>query len=202
MEIIIIIFLLFLVGIFLYLLFRLIKWIVRSKTRRIWALSFIGAYILGILINTLFFKKMEFIQSKVYPDLYLIKNPISDNNLLDSIIKNMVIQKMDSQLAANKKQSGSALNFGMDFYKYYNGWGINPFGEAGTTHFIENEEDPGGFSSELLGYYQDYLIASFSVRTCKNDSLRYNGYLDYFKDGTIIKKDTIINLFQKTDHNY
>jgi hypothetical protein len=161
-----------------------------------------GVIILGILINTLFFKKMEFIQSKVYPHLYLIKNPISDNDSLNSIIKNMVVQKMDSQLLAHKEKSITELNFNINFYKYYKGWGSNPFGEAGTAHFIENREDPGGFSSELLEYYQEYQIASFSLSHCKNDTLSYYGNLKYYNDGNVIKTDTIINSCQKTANNY
>ena len=194
MEIIIILFLTVLTVIFIYLIFRLVKWIFNNKVRRTWAFYLCGCFILATIINNIFFKKMEFIQSKVYPDIYLIKNLIDDRDSLNKIIKSMVTQKMNSQFISNKEKSTTQLNYSISFYEYYKGWGTHPFGEAGTAHFIEHKEDPGGFSSELLEYYREYKIATFRLKHCKNDTISYFGNLKYYKDGTVIRTDTLINL--------
>ncbi|MFB9077982.1 hypothetical protein ACFFLS_04850 [Flavobacterium procerum] len=89
--------------------------------------------------------------------------------------------------------SRTDLYYSLDFYTYFVGWGTNPFGEAGTAHFIENKEDPGGFSSEELDHYREYKIADFYVRFCENDTVNYIGILTYYKNDEITKTDTIIN---------
>ncbi|TWP28868.1 hypothetical protein ETU08_08500 [Apibacter muscae] len=54
--------------------------------------------------------------------------------------------------------------------------GTNPFGYAGTAHFIFHKEDPGGFSSELE-YYTPYELAYFNIKLCENDSTKFYGVL-------------------------
>lgn len=165
-------------------------------------MSLVAACLLAILINTVFFKKIEFVQSKVYPNLYLVKNPIKNKDSLSEIIKTMVVQKMNDQFLGNQEKfklrnserSIPVLDYSIRFYEYYNGWGSNPFGEAGTAHFINNEEDPGGFSSELLANYQTYQIASFDLKYCINDTVNYVGNLSHFTNGSVVKIDPIINL--------
>ncbi len=179
MEIILII-LFLLLSLFLYVLFRLIKWIFKEKARINWTLALLGIIILTKIIILAFFTKMEFIQSKVYPDLYLIKNPISDRDSRNKIIQEMVIQKVNTESISS-----------MRFYEYYKGWGSNPFGEAGTAHFIEYKEDPGGFSSELLEYYERYRIAKFDMNFSENNTF---GIISYYQNGNEIKTDTIIKL--------
>lgn len=177
----------------LYQLFRLTKWVFKKKTRIKWATGLVGVMVLVTLINHLFFKKMEFIQSKVYPNLYLIKYPVKDKDSLHSFIKKMLLEKVKN---INDLSEGSIieLQYGLDFYEYYTGTPFFvPFGEAGTTHFIDNEEDPGGFSSELLRHYDAYRIAEFNLKFCKNDSLNYVGIINYYQEWDIIKTDTIIN---------
>jgi hypothetical protein len=40
----------------------------------------------GLGIHHLFFKNMHFIQSDVYPDLYLVKYPVQDQAILHQVI--------------------------------------------------------------------------------------------------------------------
>ncbi len=205
MEIIIIIFFIVTIVTFLYLLFRLLKWIFTNEKRRVLALSLVGFCFITLLINNLFFKKMEFIQSKVYPHLYLIKNPISDKDSLKKIIKAMVIQKMNTEFIGNEEKYKTRydfaekevieLDYGFGFYEYYKGWGSNPIGEAGTAHFIDNKEDPGGFSSEYLEYYRErYQIGGFGIHYCDNDTINYNAILSFSEKGYVVERDTILNL--------
>jgi glucan phosphoethanolaminetransferase (alkaline phosphatase superfamily) len=194
---------------FLYILYLLIKWISNKKKRIQWAFGIIGILIFVNIIDLVFFTKMEFIQSKVYPHLYLVKNPINNQDSLNAIIKNRVVQKMNTEFIGRENKykqkyqytsespSTTYLSYSIRFYSYYKGWETNPFGEAGTEHFINNKEDPGGFSSELLEYYDDYRIAEFDIRFCKNDTINYFGVLKYFQNGQEIKTDTIINQCKK-----
>ena len=61
-------------------------------------------------------------------------------------------------------------------------------------YFIEKEEDPGGFSVEVLDMYPKYHIAQFNLNFCKNDTINYFGTIDYCKNWEVIKTDTLINL--------
>lgn len=190
---------------FFYILYVLIKWISKKRKRIQWACGIIGVLILINIIDSIFFTKMEFIQSKVYPNMYLIKNYINNRDSLNSIIKNRIVQKINTEFIGKEDKykskyqytsespSRTELYYSLSFYQYYSGWGTNPFGEAGTEHFIENKEDPGGFSSELLEHYDKYRIAEFDIRFCKNDTINYFGVLKYFQNGEEIKTDTIIN---------
>ncbi|MEZ5009579.1 MAG: hypothetical protein R2753_15645 [Chitinophagales bacterium] len=197
MEVVLIIFLVFLVIVFLYSIFLLIKWVFSTKTRRIGAASLFGVLILVTIVNHIFFKKMQFIPSQVYSDLYLIKYPINNSDSLNQLIKNKVIQRINSQLISNEERPIPTINYTLRFYKYTKGWGSQPFGKAGTSHFIKNEEDPGGFGSELLEYYPNQQLASFSLSFCQKDSIHYVGNLNYYKDGEIVKTEMLINLCQK-----
>lgn len=81
MELLIIACLVSFLVVILYLCYQLIRWAFDKKSRaRVFliALSTIG---LALLIHHFFFKKMEFIQSEVYPELYLIKNPAETKEL-------------------------------------------------------------------------------------------------------------------------
>ncbi len=98
-QIMIIILLIFF-ALFFYLLYVLIKWISKKKTRIQWTFGIIGIVILINIIDSIFFTKMEFIQSKVYPHLYLVKNQINNQYSLNAVIKNMVVQKMNATVTA------------------------------------------------------------------------------------------------------
>lgn len=82
----------------------------------------------------------------------------------------------------------------LNFYEYYKGTFLIPFGEAGTVHFIENKEDPGGFSSEELIHYYNYRIATFNLKPCINDSLNYYGEVVFYQNDSILKTETLLNL--------
>lgn len=203
---IIIIFLIVLLLIFLYFVYKIIVWISKKKKRINWTLILIGLLVFAKIIDFVFFTKMEFIQSKVYPDIYLVKNPIYNKGSLRMIIKKMVFQKVNKEFIGNEnKYKDSIFNYRTDlysnpyfdytliFYKYYKGWGMNPFGKAGTEHFIKHKEDPGGFSSELLEHYYEYSIARFEICLCGNDSSKYFGILRFFTNNEEMKIDTIVN---------
>ena len=200
MEIIIKTFFIVTIIAFLYLLFRFLKWVFTNRKRTILTLLLIGFYLIAILINNLFFKKMEFIQSKVYPHLFIIKNPISDKDSLKKVIKEMVIEKMNTEFIGNedkhkirfkiKEEKFVELNYEISFYEYYTGELLT----EGTAWFINHEEDPGGFSSEYLSDYDDYFIAGFRANYCENDTINYNGILHYSKNKFKIESDTLINL--------
>lgn len=182
----------------LYFLFRLIKWILKKKVRSIWALVLVTLVALSWLIKFAFFTKMEFVPSKVYPDLYLVKNPVNNKDSIHSGIKRMVLEKVNNEFLTENITLEFLQNRGVPyrlrFYEYYTGTPIFvPFGEAGTTHFIEHEEDPGGFSSEEISHYNRYRIAEFYLKFCKNDSLNYVGTINYYQNWKIIKTDTILN---------
>ena len=143
---------------------------------------------------------MKFIQSKVYPDFQLVKYPIKDRDSLHKIIEKMVLKKVNSEFFNNNekydfsKNSTTAVPYSIRFYEYYTGTPFFvPFGEAGTTHFIENKEDPGGFTSEEICHYNTYRIAEFNLKYCPNDSLNYIGTINYYQGLDIIEKDIILN---------
>ena len=206
MLILIIILLLIIFIWLLYQLFKLVVWISKKKIRIQRASTLLGVFILGMIINQVFFTKMEFIQSNVYPNLYLVKNPIEDKDSIRSAMKELVLEQANKNFIgqeAQYKRKGKhfrepelVIGYDISFYAYYKSWGTIPFGEAGTAHFIENEEDPGGFSSELLQHYEQYRMAKFELFFCKNDTINYLGNINYFENRDIISTDTIINLCQ------
>ncbi|MDR6969626.1 hypothetical protein J2X31_003659 [Flavobacterium arsenatis] len=201
--IILILFLLIILFVILFSCYKIIVWISKTKTRTYWALSLLGILIFAKIIDYAFFTNMEFIQSKVYPHLYLVKNEINDRDSLNSIIKKMAIEKMNKEFIGNEDKfkykyeytegSRTDLQYSLSFYTYFEGWGTNPFGQAGTAHFIDNEEDPGGFSSEELSHYREYQIAELYITFCENDTLNYIATITYYQNEYDMKKDTLIN---------
>lgn len=206
MLLLIIILLLVILLLGLYLLFRLVKWILKKKLRIKTALVVVVAISLAYLVQLVFFSKMEFIQSKVYPDLFLVKNPVSDTDSIHSAIKNMVFEKVNNEFLNNKRtqvysdKNGVRAAYRLRFYEYYTGtFFLFPFGDAGTTHFIDYKEDPGGFSSEEITHYQDYLIAEFNLKLCENDNQNYVGILDFYKERELVKSYTIKFLWRAAE---
>ncbi|MCU0352024.1 MAG: hypothetical protein MUF43_14540 [Flavobacterium sp.] len=202
MEILLVLIVLF----FVFFIF-VIVWIFKSPFRRKIALIIGGSIFFLLLIYNIFLvdHSMKFIQSKVYPGLYLIENEINDRDSLNKLIKKMVIKKMNIEFIGKEGKykskyqftpnspSRTDLDYYLDFYTYFVGWGTDPFGEAGTAHFIENKADPGGFSSEELDHYRKYKIAEFYISFCEKDTVNYVGVLRYFRNDEITKTDTIIN---------
>ncbi|WP_299435576.1 hypothetical protein [uncultured Aquimarina sp.] len=188
MGILMIIFLLVLTITGLLLLFKLLKWVFQRKARVIWMLFLLVGIVLSVTIHRLFFVKMELIQSKVYPDLYLIKNPVKDKNAVNKVIREKVIQLSINQFKSTEASKESET-YTLRFYEYSKG----DWGENGTAYFIEHKEKPGGMLPELLEYYPEYLMAKFSIQPCKEDSSSYFGKLDYYNETKRIKIDTLLN---------
>ncbi|WP_375239118.1 hypothetical protein, partial [Aurantibacter sp.] len=185
----------------LYAGFRIIKWSLSTKRRRFFSLLILCFTVLATLINKIFFQKMEFIPSKVYPNLFLIKHPVKDTIALRLAIKNKILKEIKDPFVSNNdafkfrstKINKNTIDYTIRFYKHTTAWGFN----NGTKHFIDNKEDPGGFSSETLSNYDAFQLAYFNVSNCKTDSLKYRGELIFFQKGREVKRDTIINLCPK-----
>ncbi|WP_280935988.1 hypothetical protein [Aquimarina sp. 2201CG14-23] len=135
---------------------------------------------------------MEFIQSKIYPDLYLIRNPVKDKDSLNKSIKDKVIQLSNNQFKS-KDIPREIQSYTLRFYEYNKG----DWGEYGTPYFIEHKEKPEGMFPELLEYYPEFLLARFSVQNCEKDTSSYYGKLEYYTDARIIKTDTLFNFCKK-----
>lgn len=191
MGILLIIFLVILASIGLFLLYKIVRWVFQKKARMFGALFLIGSSILGITIHRLFFVKMEFVQSKVYPNLYLVKNEIKDRDSLNKIIKERVVEMIDNNLVDTEKRysqnTHEAPYATLAFYTYTKSSKLYVFQDYGTAYFIDNEEDLSGMIVEDLSMYQNYKLATYNIRACKNDTTRYCGILEYYKDGYIVK---------------
>jgi hypothetical protein len=198
--------LIFIVLLLAFFIFVLV-WIFKNPKRRKVSLMIGGTIAVLLLTYNLFLvdHDMKFIQSKVYPNLYLIKNEITERDSLHQLIKKLVVKRMNSDFIGKEDQYKSKNNdspesssstdssYSLDFYTYFKAWGTNPLGEAGTAHFIENKEDPGGFSSEELDHYEEYKIADFHIHFCEEDTVKTIGILHFYENNEITKRDTIIN---------
>lgn len=205
-------FILLLAFIIIAVLIIAIIWLLKNPVRRKYSFIILGITLLFLLMYNVFFvdHHMKFIQSKVYPNLYLVDNEISDRDSLNKIIKKMAIEKMNTEFIGKENKfkkhykttdalnSRTEMDYHIDFYTYFEGWGTDPFGQAGTAHFIENEEDPGGFSSEELSHYNEYKIADLSIRFCENDTVNYYGLLRFYQQGKATISDTIVNKCGRT----
>lgn len=135
--------------------------------------------ILLISIFILFFsceeKKPEFIQSKVYKSMYLLRNYPENDSILKTIIKSYV-----------KKISKDNINkdFSFDIYKY----------TSNTEYFLENEEDDGGPTSMyFLSDCENDQIAYFTFSKCENDTTKLAGRFHYYGiNHNVSEIDTII----------
>ncbi|WP_417786500.1 hypothetical protein [Tenacibaculum sp.] len=139
---------------------------------------------------------MEFIQSNVYPNLYLVKNEIKNRDSLNSIIKKRVVEKIDLNFIANGKKytenTHKAPYAALAFYNYSKSSRLSVFQDYGTAYFIDHEEDLGGFSVEDLSMYQNEKLATFNIHPYKKDSTQYYGVLEYYRNGNVMKTDTIV----------
>lgn len=195
MEILIIIFLLTLTGISIWLFYKTLKWFFKRKTRFFWLSSLLVIGILGYTINQLFFIKMEFIQSNVYPNLYLVKNEIKNRDSLNNTIRKKVIKQINDDFITNGKRytenTHKAPYATLAFYSYSKSSRLSVFQDYGTAYFIDHKEDLGGFSVEDLSMYQNEKLATFNIRLYKNDSTQYYGVLEYYEKGYPVKTDTL-----------
>ncbi|WP_221258051.1 hypothetical protein [Flavobacterium okayamense] len=134
---------------------------------------------------------MEFIQSNVYSNLYIVENPVKDKDEL----KTAIISKIKEHLKTNHKQT-KKLSYSNEtecIYFYEDGGMTFGFlGEAGTSYFLDHEEDLGGFVSEELGMYQQYLMAEFYYETFSNELNSICGEFSFFYEGEFVKTDTLV----------
>ncbi len=193
MEYLFILFVLLLFVLFLYFVYKVLLWIFRSKASRISAITLITILCITLIINKLFFQKMEFTQSHVYSNLYIVKHPAKDNET----VKKAVLNKIKEYLIANHK-TGNKLSYSSEtncIYFYEDGGRTFGFiGDAGTSYFIDHEEDLGGFVSEELGMYQEYRITEFYYEKSATKLNTICGELNWFEEGSFVKTDTICNL--------
>lgn len=156
-------------------------------------MALVSVFGLGVIINTVFFKRMEFIQSNVYPNLYLVKYAVKNQNIRNQAIREKIIEHLENGYPEGKKLAYRKGKY-IYFYEYNKQFPFGLFQDAGTYYFIDNEEDLGGFVSEELGMYTQYLLAEFYLDNCKNDSTTYCGELSYFNEGDFVKADSLKNI--------
>lgn len=184
--------LIFIIALF-YAIFKVIKWTSKDKIRVKWAISIISFLVFAFVVKRVFFTKMEFIQSNVYANLYIVENVEKDNSKVKKAILNKIKEHLKTEHKAENKLSYSNKTDCIYFYED-GGMTFGFFGEAGTSYFIDHEEDLGGFVTEELGMYQEYRMAEFYYENSENDSKSFCGELNLFKEGDFIKADTICNL--------
>ncbi|MGY3791242.1 hypothetical protein [uncultured Aquimarina sp.] len=136
---------------------------------------------------------MEFIQSKVYPDLYLVKHAVEEKDSLHKAIKKVVRQNLIEY--HQKTDFKDSFQYSLRFYTYYKNWNPLAFGDSGTAYFIDNEEDLGGMIVEDLSMYPQYKLAIFTMTDCKNTNTSICGKLDYYENGYVSKTDMIKHNF-------
>lgn len=193
MEILLLSFLILLVVILLYLSYRLLKWVVAKKIRAKTALYTSALVVLCFAGHHLFFKKMHFLQSQVYPNLYLVKYPDKNNAIVEGAIREKIKQHLKTQHKTGKNLAYTNEN-GIYFYEYHKAFPLSVFQDAGTAYFLENEEDLGGFVSEELGMYIKYRLAEFHYDPCKPDIDLLCGEINYFNEGEFKASDSLSNL--------
>ena len=193
MEIVLIIFLLLMLSGVLFLGVRLILWILKNKTqaRVLYATLILG--LIGLGIHHFFYKHMRFIQSKVYPNLYLVKYPDEDQNALQQAIRQQLATHLSSEFPAGKTLAYEKET-SVFFYQYYKALPISVFQDEGTAYFIDNEEDLGGMVTEELGMYRKYKLAEFNYIPCQAEASGRCGELRYFNEHGLVKSDSLSNL--------
>ena len=137
-------------------------------------------------------EKVEFVQSKVKPSTFLLKNLPRDDKSIKEEIKSFLSKNLPHQdsLIKNKKEFIIAENFYQKqifFYRYT--WD--------TSYFIENKEDTdGGFSDNSLFDYPEDKIATFFISKCEKDSTKLVGELYFYGNAgfedSITEIDTLI----------
>ncbi|WP_297335029.1 hypothetical protein [Algoriphagus sp.] len=192
MFILIIVILIILLILLLLLGIRLFRWTLKSQRRIQGLLIILVASGIGMGIHHFFFKNMRFIQSEVYPNLYLVKYPDKDYSVVEDAIKEKIKEHLSSEYKTGKPLSYTGEK-AIYFYEL-GGMTFGFLGEAGTGYFIDHEEDLGGFVSEELGMYQDYRLAEFYYEPCPRDNSLVCGEINFFKEGEHVKVDKLEDL--------
>ena len=119
-------------------------------------------------------EKVEFVQSNVFNELYLIKNPSKS----DSLLKTQIIDFLQ------------ANNNGKKYFSFY-------CYTSNTYYFLENkEETTGGFSQNALYDYPEDDIAIFDVYKYRQDTTKLVGRFHFYGndglEGSKREIDTLI----------
>lgn len=193
MELVLIVFVLLMLSGILFLGVRLILWILNNKTRArvLYATLILG--LIGLGIHHAFYKNMRFIQSEVYPNLYLVKYPDEDMGVLYQAIRQQLATHLKSEFPASKTLAYEKQST-IFFYQYYKAFPISVFQDEGTAYFIDNEEDLGGMVTEELGMYRQYKLAEFNYTPCQAEAPLHCGELRYFDEHGVVKSDSLSNL--------
>ncbi len=184
MEYLLLFTLLLLIVLLLLLVYKAVRWILKSSIRKKWASNVILMAFLLLGIKKILLNKMTFVQSNIYENLYLIKYPTKDQDLLEKVIikkiKEYLLQKhaIDRLLIYNDKN--------VIYFYEYGGAHLGFMGDAGTSYFINHKEDIGGFVTEELAMYQNQRIVEFSYQPCSNDSNFVSGEINYFYNGDLL----------------
>lgn len=176
----------------LILAFRLFKWTLKGKRRIQVALVVLVFGATGLVIHHFFFKNIRFIQSEIYPNLYLVKYPDKDYFKVQKAIQEKIKEHLKTEHETGKPLAYTNEN-GIYFYEY-GGMTFGFLGDAGTGYFIDHEEDLGGFVTEELGMYPDYRLAEFYYDSCEKDSNLICGEINYFNKGEFMKVDSLKNM--------
>lgn len=132
---------------------------------------------------------MEFIQSNVYSNLYIVKNPLKDNDKRNKAIVEKIKEHLKTKHQQTKELSYSETKC-IYFYEYV-GMFFSFLTQAGTEYFIDHEEDQLGFVTEELALYPEYRLTDFYYEPCEPDTNMLCGELAFFHEGELIKTDTL-----------
>ena len=86
-------------GVLIFAFFKITKWTLKERARVNWAISIISILVLSFVVKKVFFTKMEFIQSNVYSNLYIVENPDKDSLK----IKKAIVNKIKEHLITHRK---------------------------------------------------------------------------------------------------
>jgi len=130
-----------------------------------------------IFISILFYSckedKIEFVQSKVMNNKFLLKDAPSKDSLIKNLIKDFLLKN-----PSKYKNNRSTI-----FYKY----------TADTKYFIDHLPDPGGFSSYELEDVENQRLAVFDISKCETDTTKLIGEFYYYGiNYNLLQIDTLI----------
>ena len=136
-------------------------------------------------------RPMTFVQSKVTPNLYLVRHPASDRQALYQSVRHKAMERMSVEFVGNE-QAYRSSPYSLLFYEYTDNGVLSLFGGAGTAYFLENHDDPGSFGSEQLRLYVEQHIADFDIRFC-DGTTGYQGVMTYSWQGVWAGIDVIVD---------
>lgn len=112
--------------------------------------------------------KIEFVQSKICPNFFLVKNASPNDSILKQQIKSFLIR------------NNPLKNTSYVFYTY----------NSNTEYFLENEEYDG-FGAKVLSMYQKDNIAYFSLFNNQDNNLVKGELIFYGNENKLYERDTL-----------